>query len=259
MTYRFIKLALAAISISLLSLSAQAIVVVDFEDDGNGNTLNPGDVITGATINGATFSVFNQGNAGNRNNGANPDAGIPDAGIDLPADFPSGLNSGNRELMLFNASCGDFGPPCTGNDPDLAIDGAGNVLIISEDNNSNDPDDSRFGGAILVDFAPPVVELDSLVVDVGDNNGQGAGDSFAAAYYQGTFVARFDFLDGLGNNNLQTAEFGGQLIDLLIISLDSSGGVVSLEFTPVPVPAAAWLFAAALGSLQLARRNKRSS
>ena len=249
----------AASLLLTVSFTAHAAVVVDFETDGQGNTLSPGDILTNTTIfnpgsstEGVTFSVFNQGNAGNSNNGANPGAGIS-TGIGDIFDIANLNAGGNRDLILFDADCN---PSCTGQDPDLELPGEGNILIISEDNNSSDPDDSRFGGAVLVDFLPPVVNLNNLVIDFSDNNNQAPGDSFALAIFQGEVVGLFDFVAGLGDNNLQTANFGDIEVDQLLISIDSSGGIVSLEFTPVPVPAAVYLFATGLGMLGFAKRKK---
>jgi len=227
-----------------------AAMVIDFESDDSG-ALSPGDIVTDTTINGVTLSVFNQGNAGNRRKGATPGAGIPDAGDPLPPMFLENLNQGNRELILFNADCS--GSSCSGQDPDLAVPGQGNILIISEENDTSDPDDSRFGGTIVFEFSQPVVSLNTVVVDVDEND---PGDNFAAAYYQGQYVGRFGFTtEGQLNNNLQAAGFEG-LIDVLIINLESSGGIASLEFTPVPVPAALWLMGAALLGLASAKRFK---
>lgn len=241
----------AALTLAMSASTASASIVLDFEFDDSGS-LSPGDVLTDATINGVSFSVFNQGNASNRRNGATPGAGIPEAGDPLPPMFLEDLNQGNRELILFNADCS--GSSCSGQDPDLAVPGQGNILIISEENDSDDPDDSRFGGTIVFEFSQPVVSLNTVVVDVDEND---PGDNFAAAYFEGQFVGRFGFTtDGQLDNNLQAANFEG-LIDVLIINLESSGAVASLKFTPVPVPAALWLMASALIGLTGAKRFKR--
>lgn len=243
------KLSVAVVATVSFSF-AQASIVVDFETDDSGSALNPGDVITGTTINGATFSLFNQGDAGNSRRGATPGAGLPEFGEDLPGLFPSGLNTGTRELILFNAECS--GSSCSGQDPDLAAPGQGNILIISEDNDFDDPDDSRFGGTVVIDFDQAVTSLTSLVIDVDEND---PGNNFAAGYFQGQFVGGFGFTtEGQVNNNLQAADFDGP-IDLLIINLESSGGIVSLEYTAVPIPAAAWLMMSGLLGLATIKRK----
>jgi len=243
------KLLVAAVATTSFSF-AQASIVVDFETDDFGAALNPGDVITGTTINGATFSVFNQGNAGNSRRGATPGEGLPPIGEPLPESFLSDLNTGSRELILFNAECS--GSNCSGQDPDLAASGQGNILIISEDNDFHDPDDSRFGGTVLVDFDQAVTSLTSIVIDVDEND---PGNNFAAGYFEGEFVGSFGFTTtGQIDNNLQSANFDGP-IDLLIINLESSGGIVSFEYTAVPVPAAAWFMLSGMLCLVIAKRR----
>ena len=83
---------LLSIGVLFFSASAHA-VLIDFEDEtmiGDG-LLNPGDIITGTNLFGATFSVINQGQTG----------------------------MADRELMLFNSNCGGMLTSCTGGDPDL--------------------------------------------------------------------------------------------------------------------------------------------
>lgn len=56
--------------------------------------------------------------------------------------------------MIFDGTC-DGGPPsnCTGGDSDLYHPGQNNILILSEDGDSNDPDDDAGGGWIEIDFS----------------------------------------------------------------------------------------------------------
>ncbi|MEM7304929.1 MAG: hypothetical protein AAF372_05335, partial [Pseudomonadota bacterium] len=128
----------------LFAAHAQAGTVVNFNEGG----LNPGDFITGTTIKDITFSVSDQGSTG----------GDP------------------RELMLYDSDC--VGGGCSGDDPDLStvgksfmkdgetVDGPfGNVLIISEDNDQNDPDDSRFGGKIMGAFGVDITSITIVSVD----------------------------------------------------------------------------------------------
>ena len=63
-------------------------------------------------------------------------------------------HSSSYKPMLF-----DTGNP-TGGDTDLRSD-EGMVLIISEDNDQSDPDDSRFGGKLIFRFDDPV-DMDSI-------------------------------------------------------------------------------------------------
>ncbi|MAM61271.1 MAG: hypothetical protein CMH11_07250, partial [Maritimibacter sp.] len=63
--------------------------------------------------------------------------------------------SGANPAMIF-----DTDNP-TGGDDDLATDNLGNVLILSEDGDSNDPDDNQGGGTYIFDFEGDV-RVDSL-------------------------------------------------------------------------------------------------
>ncbi|MEL6522481.1 MAG: SdrD B-like domain-containing protein [Pseudomonadota bacterium] len=53
----------------------------------------------------------------------------------------------------------------TGGDTDLATTTQGNVLIVSEDGDSNDPDDEGHGGTLIFDFANPAEIFDLKVID----------------------------------------------------------------------------------------------
>jgi CshA-type fibril repeat protein len=63
--------------------------------------------------------------------------------------------SGANPAMIF-----DTDNP-TGGDEDLATDNLGNVLILSEDGDSSDPDDNQGGGTLVFEFDGPVT-VDSL-------------------------------------------------------------------------------------------------
>ena len=64
--------------------------------------------------------------------------------------------------MLFDSDCSGAG--CSGNDPDLAAQ-RGNVMIISEDNNANDPDDAT-RGTMFIDFAFPADVSSITIIDI---------------------------------------------------------------------------------------------
>ncbi len=61
-------------------------------------------------------------------------------------------------------------------------------------------------------------------------------------------------MQNLGDNNTQTASFTG-LFDEFRLNLAGSGGLVSVDFTPVPLPAALPLFMAGLLGLFGMRRR----
>lgn len=78
-----------------------------------------------------------------------------------------------NQAMIFDAACGGG---CTGGDDDLEVPAQGNVLIVSEDGDGSDPDDSDEEGQIidldLSGFGPGTFTIQSLVViDVDDEPG----------------------------------------------------------------------------------------
>jgi uncharacterized membrane protein len=61
-------------------------------------------------------------------------------------DFTSSQGDGGNNPMIFDGTCNNQPTNCTGNDNDLYQPGQGNMLILSEDGDSNDPDDERWEG-----------------------------------------------------------------------------------------------------------------
>ena len=68
-------------------------------------------------------------------------------------------NTAENDAMIF-----DSANP-TGGDSDLATASQGNILIISEDNDSSDPDDA-VGGEIVFDFDYPSDLYDIKLIDI---------------------------------------------------------------------------------------------
>lgn len=62
--------------------------------------------------------------------------------------------------MVFDTSCP------TGGDYDLATSNMGNVLIISEDGDSHDPDDNAHGGKLIFEFDEPTEVVNFRVLDM---------------------------------------------------------------------------------------------
>lgn len=210
----------------LVASTTASAVLIDFEDRnmiGDG-LLNEGDIITDLNLFGATFSVT----------GGNVSPGVP------------------RDLMLFDADCVGG---CSGGDPDLEFSGAGNILIISEDNDAMDPDDSAAGGSINIAFNTAVTGFSAQTIDVGDSDN---GPNFFQRYLNGSPIGMMIFLmQNQGDNNIQAVSFSSsELFDEVRLSLAGSGGLASVGFTPVPLPAALPLFMAGLlGLFGIRRRN----
>ena len=213
---------------ALLASTTASAVLIDFEGQ------MPGDVVTGLTIDGATFSVTDQGTTG-----GNP-----------------------RDLMIFNSNCGGMLTACTGGDADLStttvpmgVDpiSAGNILIISQDNNAMNPNDSSAGGTISMKLNTQATAFSAVTVDVGDSD---VGPNFFEAFLNDVSVGLFLFLAiGQSDNNVQQVGFSDILFDEIRLTLAGSGGLASVDFTPVPLPAALPLFMAGLLGLFGLRRK----
>ena len=129
----------------------------------------------------------------------------------------------DQSIMLF-----DSANP-SGDDADLQSDDLGLVLIISEDGNSDDPDDSVQGGTIRFDFAGGV-SLDSI--DILDNE---EAPSSITLYGEDdvTVLGVADIPVG-ENNSLQTVDLGmiagADLVGRMDVTLAGSGAITEVNF-----------------------------
>lgn len=201
--------------------------VLDFETDASGNDLAPGTVIDDQWL---------------------------DFGVSITNARKNGKNL-NKPLVLFNSNCGpDFGLACTGGDSDLATgpsfgtEPQGNVLIINEDRNTNDPDDWANGGRIIFDFEDPVTLGKVSILDVDEGNG-GWLKSFDGV---GNIVQEFSLLSS-GDNNIKDYIFSEEFdnVEQLVLKLPGSGAITRVEFkAPARVPEPASLLGlAAVGAI----------
>lgn len=85
-------------------------------------------------------------------------AQFEDLGVTITAQRKNDDPNSENDAMVF-----DSANP-TGGDTDLATASQGNVLIVSEDNDSSDPDDN-IGGTVVFDFANPSFIFDLKVID----------------------------------------------------------------------------------------------
>ncbi|WP_308917517.1 SdrD B-like domain-containing protein [Jannaschia sp. LMIT008] len=138
-------------------------------------------------------------------------------GLTVTADR-NGSNARN-DAMIF-----DTDDP-TGGDDDLAFDGRGNVVIISEDNDSSDPDDAGQGGTITFDFDAPSDVVDLVLLDIEE-----AGGSIVLTFADGT--SRTVDIPAAGNNSAQTIALNGADVVSLQVNLIGSGAVDDLCWVP---------------------------
>lgn len=144
--------------------------------------------------------------------------------------YPGGNKPGGFPPMVFDATCNYQPTNCSGDDDDLYQPGQGNILIISEDGISSDPDDNGPGGLIEFDFSnfgDGYVTIGSLVVI----------DSEATAvvtiklYRDGDLIAISE-VPGAGDGELET-RFPTPVpdIDFMSVSFEDSGGIDDIGYS----------------------------
>ena len=114
----------------------------------------------------------------------------------------------------------------TGGDDDLAYDDQGNAIIISEDNDADDPDDEAHGGTLEFTFET-VSTVDSLtVLDVEDEGG--SIDLFDA---DGALLNSVP-IPGAGDNSAQDLAIDTAGVSTMLVTFVGSGAVDDLHYTP---------------------------
>ncbi|RED11840.1 beta strand repeat-containing protein [Pontivivens insulae] len=153
-----------------------------------GGELNAGDVIT-TQIEGVTISVCANGKGGRYD-----------------------------EAMIFDSESP------TGGDWDLATSTQGNILIISEDGHSHDPDDNAKGGEIHFTFDEPT-DVDSLTLI---DNEEGTWIGFYDAHWN---QIGSKWVGGTGDNSVNKVSFDGVNSDdvkHMLVVLKGSGAIDDL-------------------------------
>ncbi len=127
---------------------------------------------------------------------------------------------------------GTCGGGCSGEDDDLEFPGQGNILIVSEDLDTTDPDDASGGGRLDLDFANPgfgpgTVFVNSLVVmDVESNEAAGTIELFAGGP-TGVLVTSVN-VPVTGNNGKATVPIG-DVGDFLRVNFIGSGAIDDID------------------------------
>jgi len=145
-------------------------------------------------------------------------------GFSVTAQRDGDAANSENDAMIF-----DSAHP-TGGDHDLGFANLGNIIIISEDNDSHDPDDNAHGGTITFDFDNPSDVHDIKILDVEEAGG--TIDLFDA---DGNLIKSVAIPAG-ANNSIQTVKLDAQNVDSMVINLVGSGAVDDLCFKPGDAP-----------------------
>ena len=145
--------------------------------------------------------------------------------------------------MIFDATCSPGGTPAdckgSGEGGDLFKPELGNVLIISKDLDSSDPDDADWEGSFYEfdysGFGSGTVIVDSIdVLDVEDDEG-GAEIHVYSGGKDGTLLKVVD-IPFTGDNGLATVPVGVSGVDFMRVTLNGSGAIDNVRVQAANVP-----------------------
>ncbi|MGF1512788.1 MAG: esterase-like activity of phytase family protein, partial [Elainellaceae cyanobacterium] len=158
-------------------------------------------------------------------------AGLTGAeGLDFEGDVAAGtvitdqlsgvtVSTSGPEAMIF-----DTANP-TGGDTDLASDSLGNVLILSEDGDATNPDDSDSGGTFEFTWDELVNVASVGLLDIEE-----AGGSITAFGDDSAVLGSIDTTSLTANGAFGTAEVGIDGVRRLDVTLTGSGAIAEVNF-----------------------------
>ncbi len=114
----------------------------------------------------------------------------------------------------------------TGGDRDLGFEDQGNAIIISEDNDSDDPDDNARGGTISFEFDEVSDVSTVTLLDI-----EGTGTSIDLYDADGELINTIPVV-GTGDNTAQDIEINATGVAFMDVNLHTSGAVDDVCFTP---------------------------
>ncbi|MEP3636421.1 MAG: SdrD B-like domain-containing protein, partial [Paracoccaceae bacterium] len=143
--------------------------------------------------------------------------------ISAQRDGDGGINSASpNDAMIFD------GANPTGGDTDLTASGD-NVLIISEDNDSSDPDDNAGGGTIWFEFDTPSFVSSINVLDAEEGGRIRLFDENDQLIQEITIPGGVD-------GGIQTIDIDVDDVAQIDLTLNGSGAIDDLKFVPGDMP-----------------------
>ncbi len=136
-----------------------------------------------------------------------------------------GLNISTNRPGAHPAMVFDSASP-TGGDDDLSSPDQAKILIISEDNDSSDPDDNARGGTLIFDFDRVVMidEIGLLDIDTRET-------TEIRLYNAKGKLIKTVTANGRGDNRQQTIDLSADNVGRMEIDLDRSGAVTNVTFS----------------------------
>jgi len=145
-------------------------------------------------------------------------AQFEDFGVTITAQRKNDDPNSENDAMVF-----DSANP-TGGDTDLATANQGNVLIVSEDNDSSDPDDN-IGGTVVFDFANPSFIFDIKVIDTEE------GGLITLFDADGAVIGTVD-IPQIGDGDIAQVLIDTADVSSMQVVLNGSGAVDDLCIVP---------------------------
>ena len=125
----------------------------------------------------------------------------------------------------------DYGGPGVGEGGGSAMPGRnseplGKVLVVAEDSNAANPDDTANGGTLIFTFDYPVRIDEVRILDI--DNAAAAGTIKAYSDTSGSTLVATGKMQGFGDNSFQTVDVNGRDVRRLEITFPQSGAVASI-------------------------------
>lgn len=141
--------------------------------------------------------------------------------------------------MVFDATCPPSNTPadCSGGDGDLFYPDLGNILIISEDLDSSDPDDADLRNSFYLfnysNWGSGTVTVNSLTaVDVEEDQHEGdAMMQFFSGGIEGTLLGTVD-IPHTGDHGRVDLPVNVSGVDTMLVTLNGSGAIDNVSITP---------------------------